>query len=92
MSSVFSLLRGKATMCESILKICIFTFFSDIAYETLLCRGFKQKKKTRNATRCNNRNDLLHLSFTLKISIFKRPIYNPVEYLYETFIAKIVSR
>ena len=45
MSSVFSLLRGKATMCESILKICIFTFFSDIAYETLLCRGFKQKKK-----------------------------------------------
>ena len=27
-------------------------------------------KKTRNATRCNNRDDLLHLSFTLKISIF----------------------
>ena len=26
--------------------------------------------QTRNATRCNNRKDLLHLSFTLKISIF----------------------
>ena len=26
--------------------------------------------KTRNATRCNNRDDLLHLSFTLKVSIF----------------------
>ena len=26
--------------------------------------------KTRNAMRCNNRDDLLHLSFTLKISIF----------------------
>ena len=26
--------------------------------------------KTRNATRCNNGEDLLHFSFTLKISIF----------------------
>ena len=26
--------------------------------------------KTRNATRCNNRDHLLYLSFTLKISIF----------------------
>ena len=26
--------------------------------------------ETRNAMRCNNRDDLLHLSFTLKISIF----------------------
>ena len=26
--------------------------------------------KTRNATRCNNRDDLLHLSFNLKILIF----------------------
>ena len=25
---------------------------------------------TRNAMRCNNRDDLLHLSYTLKISIF----------------------
>ena len=25
---------------------------------------------TRNAMRCNNRDDLLHLSFTVKISIF----------------------
>ena len=27
--------------------------------------------KTRSITRCNNRNDLLHLSFTLKISKIK---------------------
>ena len=26
--------------------------------------------ETRNATRCNNRDNLLHLSFTLKIFIF----------------------
>ena len=25
---------------------------------------------TRNAMRCNNHDDLIHLSFTLKISIF----------------------
>ena len=25
---------------------------------------------TRDATRCNNRDDLLHVNFTLKISIF----------------------
>ena len=29
-----------------------------------------KQTRTRNATRCNNRNDLLHLSFTLKILIF----------------------
>ena len=32
------------------------------------------KLKTRNATRCNNRNDLLYLSFVLKISNFQKPI------------------
>ena len=41
----------------------------------------KVQIKTRNATRCNNRDDLLHLSFTLEISIFRRTIYNPVEHL-----------
>ena len=30
----------------------------------------KVQIKIRNATCCNNRDDLLHLSFTLKISIF----------------------
>ena len=30
----------------------------------------QDQKLTRNAMRCNNRNDLLYLSFTLKISIF----------------------
>ena len=29
--------------------------------------------------RCNNRDDLLHLSFTWKSQYFQRPIYNPVE-------------
>ena len=28
------------------------------------------RKITRNAMRCNNHDDLLHLGFTLKISIF----------------------
>ena len=37
--------------------------------------------KTRNATRCNNRDDLLHLTFTLKISIFSEAIYNPIKHL-----------
>ena len=30
----------------------------------------KQQSKTRNAMRCNNRDDLLHISFNLKISMF----------------------
>ena len=42
------------------------------------------QKITRNATRCNNRIDLLPLSLTLKISI--------VEHYDGAFIAKIVSR
>ena len=39
---------------------------------------------TRNATCCNNRDDLLHLSFTFtsKISIFSEPICNQVEHLW----------
>ena len=40
---------------------------------------------TRNASRCNNRDDLLHLRFTLKISIFPGPIYNPVKHLWWSF-------
>ena len=31
---------------------------------------------TRDATRCNNRDDLLLLSFTLKISIFSEALYS----------------
>ena len=30
---------------------------------------------TRNATRCNNHDELLHLSFAWKISIEKIPIF-----------------
>ena len=45
---------------------------------------YKKKDKTKNkqeisAACCNNRDDLLHLNFFLKISIF--PKYNPVEHL-----------
>ena len=32
----------------------------------------KVQVETRNAMRCNNRDDLLHLSFTLKFSIFSK--------------------
>ena len=72
--------------------------------------------KTKNATRCNNRNDslwlgnsfsscrttmnrnqhwveLLHLSFTLKISVFSEAYIYPQPNIYDgAFIAKIVSR
>ena len=39
----------------------------------------KNKQEIRSAACCNNRDDLLHLNFFLKISIF--PKYNPVEHL-----------
>ena len=32
--------------------------------------AIRKQKKTRNAMRCNNRDDLFHPNFTLKISIF----------------------
>ena len=35
-------------------------------------REFTIQSWTRNAMRCNNRDDLLQLSFTLKISIFSK--------------------
>ena len=37
--------------------------------------------KTRNTTHSNNRNDLLHLGFTLKISIFSEVYIKPFEHL-----------
>ena len=46
-------------------------------------------RKTRNVTRCNNRDDLLHLSFTLKISIFSEATQSNI---YDgAFITRIVS-
>ena len=54
MYSDFQYYESRATMCESILKtFSISTFFSDIIYETLLCKGlfffrkgsFETKKK-----------------------------------------------
>ena len=47
------------------------------------------QEKQENAMRCNNRDDLLQISFTLKISIFSEAQSN----IYDgAFIAKIVSR
>ena len=43
----------------------------------ILIMSQQKQSKTRNAMRCNNRDDLLHLSFTLKISIFS--IFSEVE-------------
>ena len=37
----------------------------------------RSQLKTRNATRCNNRDDLLHLIFTPKISIFFEACIKP---------------
>ena len=47
---------------------------------------------TRNATRCNNRDDLLHLTSFCKFQCFRRPIYIPVNICDEGFIAKKVNR
>ena len=49
-------------------------------------KKIKNKQERRSAACCNSRDDLLHLNFFLKISIF--PTYNPVG----AFIAKIVIR
>ena len=44
---------------------------------------------TRNSTRCNNRDDLLHLSLILKISILSEAyIYNPLEHIWWSFYCK----
>ena len=52
----------------------------------------KVQIKTRNATRCNNRDDLLHFSFTLKVSIFSAGLYITQSNICDgAFIAKIVN-
>ena len=38
---------------------------------------FKHNFKTRNAMRCNNHNDLLHLGFVLKIWLFSEASLKP---------------
>ena len=40
---------------------------------------------TRNATRCNNRGDLLHLTPLGNFQYFPRAIYNPVKHLWWSF-------
>ena len=56
-----------AAHCHSlsldVLPVCLFV-------NDLCLFSWERNKKTRNAMRCNNRDDLLQLSFTLKISIF----------------------
>ena len=58
---------------DAIDSCCILTFDKYLIRKFIL---------TRNAMRSNNRDDLLRLSFNLKISIFWRPIQNPDEYLW----------
>ena len=42
--------------------------------------------KTRNTTRCNNHDDLIHLSFVVKISLFWEVFFrNRLEYLWWSF-------
>ena len=41
-----------------------------VLYKSFLHDIIPNLKQTKNAMLCNNRDDLLHLSFTLKISIF----------------------
>ena len=49
---------------------------------------FSYQNKQENAMRCNNRDDLLQLSFT-----FRRPIFITQLNIYDgAFIAKIVTR
>ena len=47
--------------------------------------------KTRNATRCNNHDDLLHLGFVLKISLFSGASLKPSRTSMIEFSAKIIS-
>ena len=49
------------------------------------------KNLTRNATHCNNRDDLLHLSLTLKNSIFSEAYIQTNRTSDRAFIAKIIS-
>ena len=72
---------------EATIHLCLFdeSHFSNIStiqIVTLECI------KTRSATCCNNRNDLLHLSFTIfgGLYIANLNIYD------EAFIVRIVSR
>ena len=51
------------------------------------------QSEQENAMRYNNLDDLLQLSFTLKISIFFESLYLPQSNIYDgAFIAKIVIR
>ena len=52
-------------------------FVCSVKYELQL-----SETQQENAMHCNNRDDLLELSFTLEIfQYFRRSIYNPVEHL-----------
>ena len=49
--------------------ISTFTFLKNVE-QPITNRKKLEWTRTRNATRCNNRDDLLHHSFTLKVSKF----------------------
>ena len=56
------------------------------AFKTLL-----YSKSIRNTTRCNNHNDLLHLSFVLKIALFSDASLEPSRVSMTEFFTKIIS-
>ena len=61
--------------------------------EALSLLLFYMKKKTRNATRCNNCNDLLHLSFLFEnFNIFGGLYIIQLDIYDRAFLRKIVSR
>ena len=59
---IFSLPMKESSSIKNLDKLLIYWTFLQV-WEVW-------SKVTRNATRCNNRDDLLHLRFTLKISKF----------------------
>ena len=59
-----------SSICFS--NICNYYLIKLIKFITLI-----KLMATRNATRCNNRDDLLHLSFPLKILIFSEAYIKP---------------
>ena len=49
---------------------CVYRVMFQFGLVPTISNTTRVTNKARNATRCNNRNDLLHLNFTLKVSIF----------------------
>ena len=50
-----------------------------------------KKQETRNATRCNNRDDLANFSFILKVSMFSEVYLEPSRTSMMKLLAKIAE-